>query len=163
MKALFARGITKKAYSIIEVIIALAIFATFLLFELSMLLKSLRSFEISLENTRNSYFIDETFNFIERKLSDSYEVYVSGNNIHFKEYYFKGDKLLKKESIICLKPSETINVLSFEGGFETGSNVICRNIKNFEINIKGRCFYVKITNGRLQSERCFNFKKCEEE
>lgn len=164
LKKILKRQSTK-GYTLLEIMVAITILASFSLINIHILSRVLKEFNEDNRINSSMSLMETTLNYIDALVEKGYYVGYDENYliIKFKEYSNeKNDVIILKENRIGLDSNNTLKVFYKVSNHNQGENVICRNIKFFTASIKGRCLYVKITDDNdNSSKRCFILKDME--
>lgn len=149
-------------YTLIEVLIAISIFLCFSLVNIHLLSRFLKEFHRDNNISRSTALMGAALNYIDALIEKAYYVGYDGNSIiiKFKEYRKGNSNIIDlKDYRIVHKSTNTINVQYFEENKSIGDNVICRNIKNISVIVKGGCLYVEMEDeNNISAIRCFIIK-----
>lgn len=147
----------KKGFTLIELVVTMAIAAILLSFEVAVFTKHINDFQRSIEVNKQNSFCDEFFVIIEQLISENVsEIEVINNNIVIK------CSNNQKKIIQYKSTSNKILVDYYDavGNDFSAANVICSNIKEMTVKKKSEVLYVSIINNKgVQFERCFGIKK----
>lgn len=128
---------TKKGFSIIEILIALSIMSIVSLYMLQSTIKYTSNYKVNKKDTLQKIYIDEGFDFIRYELEREKSCKVIGNCIRVERMDGKGYDWIRKDKggdiIIC-----------YGGKYSPTTNNICKDIKEFYVKEQEEIIYVKI-------------------
>lgn len=144
----------RKGFTIIELMIVLAITSLIALAMISMLLKYNSSYITSSKEQRDYFYSMEALMFIQDELSNAKSVSSENNIIELK--YF--DEAVRK--LIKLNSDNKVIIVHLKNNAVQTSNNIVTDISSFEAYQKNNLIYVSISrrNGE-KYEKCISIKK----
>lgn len=150
--------IKKKAYSLIEVIITIAILSIITTVTLSILVSSITQYSKYIEESIELDNLDNCMINIDNILSGMYitSIDINKNELSITSKLGHNSTTLNKK-IIYVKGGNLVvkTVVSNQGEIDIGNNILLKGIKNFDVLKKGELIYFEIvmTNG-LSRARC---------
>ncbi|WP_251859476.1 type II secretion system protein [Clostridium sp. Marseille-Q2269] len=139
--------IQKKGFSIIEVLIGISIMSIVSLYIIITTLTYTSNYKGKREETLESVYIKEAIEFINYTLDKEKTSMVLENSIKIERVDDKGYDYIKKD--------KNNLVISYGSKNSSNTNIICRNIKEFNIKEKGDVIHIKIL-GKKGKE----YKRC---
>jgi prepilin-type N-terminal cleavage/methylation domain len=141
----------RKGFTLLEVIVSIAIFLIIGSCAVKVLTLSIVDFKGIAEDTKEEFYVDEAYRFIEQECKmDTKTVEVIGNKIKLERFSFDNPS---RHPIDYIEKSGSNLLIRYTAyGLNLGTNVILRNIQDFSISRDNNLLYIKI---KKDSERCY--------
>lgn len=128
----------KKGFTLIEVIISIALITFLLCWQLPIAIKYLKAFNISINESKDSFYVNQAFDFIEMVADDAKAVSVKNNII----------ELVRKDGTgsdwIRLDPYGNVIISYHQCYYGTVNNVI-KDVGSFEALKSGKTILISIS------------------
>ncbi|WP_138204448.1 type II secretion system protein [Haloimpatiens lingqiaonensis] len=141
----------KKAFTLIELVIAVSIASILFSLEIRVLAREIRSFSRNLQCTVNYSSINEGINFIHKVLHGKSDIQVQDNTIKVVDNKKNKIKTIKLEKGVLKIEYEDVNYHSGKKTF----NTICKDVKNFNVYKNAKVLFVKIQD--ITGKECSRF------
>ncbi|WP_180964082.1 type II secretion system protein [Haloimpatiens massiliensis] len=141
----------KRAFTLIELIIAVSIATVLFSLEIRVLVREIRSFSRTCEDTVNYSSINEGLSFIHKVLYGNGQVKVNNNTIKIINKKNNQIEFIKLVDGVLKIEYEDINC---NAGKKTSNN-ICRKIKDFQVYKNGKVLFIKISD--KSGRECLRF------
>jgi len=138
----------KKGFALIEVIIALALASTLICTEITALGRYMKIFRENAYESRDSFYINEAFAFIEYIVEEALYAEVESNAIKLERRDGTGTDWIRRDSDGNL-------LISYGSRYSSTTNNIMKNISAFEVRQTGKTFFITIIT---KKEKVYN--KC---
>lgn len=144
----------KKGFTLIELVVYLAITSIIALSMISMLLKYNSSYITSSKEQRDYFYSMEALMFIKNEIDNAKSVSSENNIVELK--YF--DETVRK--LIKINGDNKVVIVHIKNNAVETSNNILTDVSSFEVCQKGSLIYVSITRRNGESyEKCVGIKR----
>lgn len=138
----------KKGFALIELIIALALTGALVCTELTVVTRYMKVFKDNTEESRDSFYVNEAFAFLEYIVDEAVYVEVKDNIIKLERRDGTGFDWVRTDEQGDL-------LISYGSCYFSNTNNIMKNVKSFEAKEVGRIIFISITT---KKEKVYN--KC---
>jgi prepilin-type N-terminal cleavage/methylation domain-containing protein len=138
----------KKGFALIEVIIALALASALICTEITALGRYMKIFRENAYESRDSFYINEAFAFIEYIVEEALYAEMESNAIKLERRDGTGTDWIRRDSDGNL-------LISYGSRYSSTTNNIMKNISAFEVRQTGKTFFITIIT---KKEKVYN--KC---
>lgn len=148
----------KKGFTLLEVLLSLAVSNIMIILLLSMLLKYNTAYTNITKEYKEYFYSTEALMYIQNEILNSQYVVVSNNRIDI--YYPNGIKDGVNKKYIQLNYANNLIVNYYKDELYMGTNNILKGLLEFNVSQKNNTIYVSLTlkNGE-KYERCFSINQ----
>jgi len=138
----------KKGFALIELIIAVALTGALVCTELTAVTKYLKIYKEDVEVSRDSFYVNEAFAFLDYIVDEALYVEVQDNIIKLEKRDGTGSDWIRRDS-------EGDVIISYGSCYSLNTNNIIKNVKSFEAKEVGRIIFISVIT---KKEKIYN--KC---
>lgn len=144
----------KRGFTIIEVLISLAILSMLLLSEFKVMERYLTLYNEESKQSRIEFYSNEAVEFIDQQINECRTISCYSNKIKFNY----GDPLTN--NWIKLNPLAGYLAIYYGGEFSSSNNVILREVRDFRVQAVNKVIYITIVlNNNYEVKRCISTEK----
>ena len=138
----------KKGFMLLELIIAFALIGALVCTEITAVTKYMKIYNEDIGHSRDSFYVNEAFDFLEYIVDEALYVEVNNNIIKLERYDGTGFDWIRRDT-------QGDILISYGSCYSSISNNIIKNVKSFEVSEVERVLFIRIIT---KKEKVYN--KC---
>lgn len=147
------REYMKKGFALIELMLVISIIGMITSVQAIIMYRYMKVHRQEINSSRESFYIDEAFNFIQHQINDAEYVKIKNNNVIIIR-----SKKQRFDYIRADRDSDII--ISYGSQYYSSTNNILKNVKSFKVERDRQILYVYIeTEKGNVYERCFPLER----